>query len=293
MPVDHTAQTTHSVKVSNLAATTSKETLEHFFSFCGKIASIEGPSNGSAEVNFVKESAAKTALMLTGGTLDGSVIEVKSDEVEAPKAAHAQPPIAAAGTSDSHDEIEQEDKPRSAIVAEYLAHGYVLSDQAVNRAIEADKSYGITERFLRFFNPLKDRVTTAASPHVERAQQKFAEVDQKQGLSLKAQAGWIVGRKYYSAALASPFGAKVHQFYTSAQKNALDIHEEAKRIAEAKKREAGGATGASTVPTTGTATSTTLPHDAPLPSQGTVEGTEASGAALNKPLESSAAPLKG
>jgi hypothetical protein len=153
--------------------------------------------------------------------------------------------------------------------------------------------YGITERFLRFFNPLKDRVTTAASPHVERAQQKFAEVDQKQGLSLKAQAGLIVGRKYYSAALASPFGAKVHQFYTSAQKNALDIHEEAKRIAEAKKKEAGGASAASTVPTTGTATSTTQPHDAPLPSQGTVEGTEASRASLEKPLESSAAPLKG
>jgi hypothetical protein len=51
--------------------------------------------------------------MLTGGTLDGSVIEVQSDEVEAPKAAHAQPPAATTGTTDSHDEIEQEGERES------------------------------------------------------------------------------------------------------------------------------------------------------------------------------------
>lgn len=42
-PVDHHAQTTHAVKVSNLAATTSKETLEHFFSWVAALLSPCGP----------------------------------------------------------------------------------------------------------------------------------------------------------------------------------------------------------------------------------------------------------
>lgn len=64
------------------------------------------------------------------------------------------------------------DKPRSAIIAEYLAHGYVLSDAALERAIKMDQQYGISTRFLSFFNPLASKVSTAAQPHVDRATTK-------------------------------------------------------------------------------------------------------------------------
>ena len=43
-----------SVTVSSLAPTTSSQTLEHFFSFCGKLSSIDGPTAGKATIHFAK-----------------------------------------------------------------------------------------------------------------------------------------------------------------------------------------------------------------------------------------------
>lgn len=265
-----------------------------FFSFCGKIDHIDQEGD-VAKVHFVKPSAAKTALMLDGGSLEGATLKVTSDDVEAPAAASASPTTA---THKDGEEIEQEgkhwqqypdllvysdadhqpplpilfrpppppatppsahaDKPRSAIAAEYLAHGYILSDTAIQRAIEADQKYGISSRFLSFFNPLAEKVTTAAQPHVDRATTKAKEVDEKQGLSLKAQAGLTIGSKYYQAALASPFGSKVKAFYSSTAKEAQHIHEEALRIKEAKK---GKQAGGETVAASGQAGSGTAPAE--------------------------------
>lgn len=75
--------------------------------------------------------------MLNGGTLDGSTISVTSQDVTASSAASAKAPEV--HTDKDGHEVEQEDKPHSAIAAEYLAHGYVLTDAAIERAIAADK----------------------------------------------------------------------------------------------------------------------------------------------------------
>lgn len=155
--------------------------------------------------------------------------------------------------------------------------------------------YGISQRFLSFFNPLRERVGTQAAPTIQRAETKARELDEKHGLSLKAHAGWIIGEKYYFAALNSAIGQKVNSFYTTVAKEIQDIRDEAKRIAENKKSlhahhdHDSDATASSSVPTTGTATSTSLGTDAPLPSQGTYGEVDKN---LNAPLESSAAPLK-
>ena len=47
--------------------------------------------------------------------------------------------------------------------------------------------------------------------------------------------------QYYAKALSSPFGQKVKAFYTTTSKQVLDIHEEARRIAEAHKQSSSGA----------------------------------------------------
>ena len=49
--------------------------------------------------------------------------------------------------------------------------------------------YGISAKFLSYFTPLAAKVQGAAQPHVDRAATKLHEVDDKQGLSLKASAG--------------------------------------------------------------------------------------------------------
>ncbi|GAA5862288.1 hypothetical protein JCM8547_007589 [Rhodosporidiobolus lusitaniae] len=271
------------VRVSGLSTATTEAHLTSFFSFCGKIVSI-AQEGDSAEIVFAKPSAAKTALFLDGGHLDGNEIKVTSDDVETPSIANAKPVDAPTHAEKEGHDIEQEDKPHSAKLAEYLAHGYTIGDQAISKAIEADKSYGISQRFLSFFNLAKEK----AQPHVDRVAAKAAEVDEKQGLTLKGKAAMIIGSKYYNAALASPVGSKVYSFYTTAAKNVTDVHEEALRI-KASRSDAPSSPSGPVNPASGS-TSTSLPHDAPLPSTGTVASTDA---ASEKPLESTAAPLKG
>ncbi|KAL6300109.1 hypothetical protein BKA93DRAFT_752959 [Sparassis latifolia] len=235
---------THAVQVSNISPATTKEHLEDFFSFCGRIASIEyTESSNIATIHFEKPSAAKTALMLNGGTLDNSHLTVTS-EVE-----HVDEKVT------THDgKYEQSDKPRAGIAAEYLARGYTLSDQILQRAIEIDRQQGISSRFLSYIQSLDAKLgARALGPEqtisgkvqetLAHATQQARAVDEQKGIT--KQAG-----DYYARALAMPLGQKVKEFYTTTSKQIYDIHEEARRIADTHKAaEVGAPTAASTGPT--------------------------------------------
>lgn len=253
------AATTHTVHVGNLAETTTEKNLSDFFTFCGKISSINfDAATKTAIIHFENPSAAKTALMLNGGTLDGSAIAVTS-EVEHEDILHGH---------EHHDEttpIQQSDKPRTAIAAEYLAKGYTLSDQVLQKAIEMDQKQGISQRFLNYFRSLDSTIgktlfgskepveptTTEKGKGVAgetsqagatanlgrhptvsgKAQETVAGIREK-AVSMNEQGGYTAtANNYYTKAIQSPFGQKVYAFYTSTSKQVLDIHEEAKRIA--------------------------------------------------------------
>ncbi|KAL7419237.1 hypothetical protein Q5752_006074 [Cryptotrichosporon argae] len=245
--------TGYSIHVSGLAPETSEDKLNDFFSFCGKLVSVK-KAGSEADITFEKLSAMRTALMLNGGTLDGAHLNVSSTSPEAepksvlPTGATGATPI---GASDS---FTQEDKPKAAIVAEYLAHGYVLGDHIIQKAIDLDHKQGISSRFLGFVSTIDQKVgekvvgenqtvSGKAAEHAATLVAKTREVDQSRGVSAKFH-------EYYSKALGTPVGQKVSSFYTQTQKQVLDVHEEAKRIA-AEKKAAGGTPTAST-PTTAT-----------------------------------------
>ncbi|KIJ54793.1 hypothetical protein M422DRAFT_24683 [Sphaerobolus stellatus SS14] len=240
----------YSVKVANLNPTTAKENLSDFFSFCGKITSIDhDAASKTATINFEKSSAAKTALMLNGGTLDGNHLEVTSDNVAAESAEHHEEHADGA-------HFDQSDKPKAGIAAEYLAKGYTLSDNILQRAIELDAQQGISARFLSYMRSIdttlgskvvgpEQTISGKVQQTLTDAQSKAKDVDQQKGITETAQS-------YYTKALQHPFGKKVFEFYTSTTKQIQDIHEEAKRIAEHQK----GATGTTATPPTATATAT-------------------------------------
>ncbi|KAG8959129.1 hypothetical protein FRC03_008420 [Tulasnella sp. 419] len=240
---------TYAVQVSNIAPTTTREHLHDFFTFCGKIDTIELKEEGdskhqSATIYFEKGSAARTALMLNGGTLDGSNLTVTSTEL------HPDGEPAGEGSGEHH--IGQEDKPRSGIVAEYLAKGYVLSDSILHRAIEMDKKQGISTRFLAYIRNLDAQLgkKVAGQPEEgtlsEKVQSRAKTLDEQHGVTTKATS-------YYERALSSPLGQRVFAFYSTTSKQVLDIHEEARRIAEQQK--AGASTTSPTSPTTAAAES--------------------------------------
>ncbi|KAI9462953.1 hypothetical protein HD554DRAFT_1424278 [Boletus coccyginus] len=217
------------VDVSGFSPSTSEAELHDFFSFCGKIKSIELKDDRKiAVVTFEKHSAAHTALMLNGGHLGGNTLTVTSD-VE-----HADHHDA----EEQHPHIEQSDKPRAGIAAEYLAKGYKLQDHILQRAIEIDNKQGISKRFLAFMSDLdksagqralgpQQTVSGKVQSTLKEAHTRAKSVDEKKGYSKIAQ-------EYYAKALASSFGKSVLSFYTSTSKQVRDIHEEALRIKEIK-----------------------------------------------------------
>ncbi|KAH6707794.1 hypothetical protein BKA61DRAFT_635440 [Leptodontidium sp. MPI-SDFR-AT-0119] len=203
------------VHVKNISSATSEKEIKDFFSFCGKISTIDVTKSGetqSATVTFEKETAAKTALLLDHTQLGSTQVQVSS----------------ASGSNDddgSHftqnterdsDEITQEEKPRARIAAEYIAHGYVLGDQAIQKAIDLDTKHGVSTRFLSTLTSLDQKY---------HATDKAKSVDQSYGVTTKANSLLTGLTSYFEKAAGS--------------KQVQDIHAEARRLADLKKQDSG------------------------------------------------------
>ncbi|KAF8246132.1 hypothetical protein K440DRAFT_632604 [Wilcoxina mikolae CBS 423.85] len=215
------------VDVSNISPEATEGELTNFFSFCGKITSLSyNVDANSATITFERDSAARTALLLHGTPLHETSISVSS----------ASPPSEPSPTTPdpSSSDLRQEDKPISAIFAEYLASGYKIGDSALQKAIELDQKHQLTSRFATYLNNILSTLDskTGASERAKAADQTFHLSEKAQGLA-----------RYFEKALESPAGQKVRAFYQSGEKQVLDIHNEAKRLAGLKKEFGDSADG--------------------------------------------------
>ncbi|KAI6027559.1 hypothetical protein BKA83DRAFT_675565 [Pisolithus microcarpus] len=228
------------VKVTGIAKDTSKSTL-HDFLRCAE------DQHKSAIVTFERPSAAKTALMLDGSNLNGATLHVSSDAEHADEAELHEHP------SPVHH-IEQSDKPRAGIAAEYLAKGYQLSDHVLRRAIEIDNKQGISKKFLSYINGLdssmgqralgpEQTISGKVQSTFNQARERAMSINEQKGISKTAH-------EYYSKALASPVGQKVLSFYTNTSKQVFDIHEEARRIEPSSTAPPTEGSGVQSEPTT-------------------------------------------
>ncbi|CEJ59266.1 protein vip1 [Penicillium brasilianum] len=218
------------VHVSGISHSTSEKEVRDFFSFCGKIThlsitpvSSEPDAPKSASVTFEKEAAAKTALLL-----DQTQLGTSSVHVEAAQSIDNLAGASATGAStekEDENDIAQEDKPRSRIVAEYLAHGYVVSDGAIQKAIALDQKHGFSAKF-----------TSALSNFDKKfnATEKARGIDESYKISDKAASGWRGLHSYFEKALEHPSGQKLRDFYAQTDKQVRDIHNEARRLADLK-----------------------------------------------------------
>lgn len=197
--------------------------------YSGKVTNISVTSNAenkSATVTFEKETAMKTALLLNNTQLGSSTITVASQTADS-------------GDSDEHhdadhrdaDELTQEMKPRARILAEYLAHGYVIGDAAIERAIELDNKHQVTNKFVTTLQNLDEKY---------HATDRAKATDQSYGISTKGK-NFLTGLgSYFEKASTTPTGKKLVNFYTAGSKQVQDIHTEALRLAELKKEAHGG-----------------------------------------------------
>ncbi|QDS75745.1 hypothetical protein FKW77_008469 [Venturia effusa] len=231
------------VNVKGISASTPEKEIRDFFSFCGKIASLELHPDGtqgangtqSATVTFEKETAAKTALLLDNTQLGPSQVQVTS----ASSTGTTSSGTAKAGENDgsADSDVAQEDKPRSRIFAEYLAHGYVISDKVIERGLALDQQHGISARFTNALKNFDEKY---------KATDKTKNIDQQYAISAKANNAWAGLNSYFEKAASTPTGQKLRDFYVSTSKQVLDVHNEARHLANLKSSTpAAGASGSS------------------------------------------------
>lgn len=220
------------VHVEGISTKTSEDEIKSFFSFCGKIQSISvTPTDSetqSASVTFEKAAAAKTALLLDNTQLGSRSVQVSSSKSIDELAGDQSVPAEKAKDGD-HD-IEQEEKPRGRIVAEYLAQGYAISDKVIEKALAIDQQNGVSSRFTQALQNFDSRF---------HASEKAQAVDTKLGVSDKIVAGWRGLYSYFDKASETPTGQKLRQFYDTGNKTVVDVHNEARHLADLKKKSGG------------------------------------------------------
>ncbi|KAK5169753.1 Protein vip1 [Saxophila tyrrhenica] len=214
------------VHVKNIAGSTSEKEVRDFFSFCGKIQTLsvtpdsnEPDASQSASVTFEKETAAKTALLLDNTQLGPAQVSVSSasslSDIAGDKTTSAE-------DAEKGENIAQEDKPRSRIVAEYLAHGYVISDKAIERALALDQQHGMSNRFMSALKNFDSNY---------KVSERSAQMDQRYGASTRVQQAWGGLNSYFEKAANTPTGQRLRGFYEQGSKQVLDVHNEARHLA--------------------------------------------------------------
>ncbi len=230
------------VHVENISAHTKEKEVRDFFSFCGKIKSISvtptsdaADASQSATVTFDKETAAKTALLLDNTQLGPAQVHVTSGKSIDDLAGTAP----ASESKDEHGDVTQEDKPRARILAEYLANGYTIGDKAIERAIALDQQHGISARFTQALQQFDAKY---------KATEKAQAVDSKYNITDKAASAWQGLHSYFEKAMGTPTGQKLRSFYETGNKQVVDVHNEARHLADLKGGKEGS--GMKTVPGT-------------------------------------------
>lgn len=168
----------------------------------------------------------KTALLLNNTQLGPNHIAVTSPSGATSDGSSSSP----SGERES-DDITQEEKPRTRILAEYLAHGYVVGDAAIEHAIDLDTKHGVSTRFLSTIENLDKKY---------HATDRAKTADESYGISNRANHFFTGLNSYFEKATATNTGRKIVKFYTEGSRQVQDIHAEARRLADIKKEQHGG-----------------------------------------------------
>jgi len=228
------------IHVSNISAAASEKTVKDFFLFCGKILEFELQKEGDRQVALVlfeKESAAKTACMLTNAMIVDSTITVKPYFEEA---------------AEAEDHSAQENKPKVTILAEILAAGYTLGDSIIQKGLEVDTKYGLLDKIQAYVEAAKNQAKTLDEKYHVTA--KASEIDNKYHVQDRVNAAVGQGIDYSNQALQTAPGQKVAVVATQVKEQIAAVHCEARRLADEKKAKAAQAS---------TSTSTAAADDKP------------------------------
>ncbi|KAI8644535.1 hypothetical protein BD408DRAFT_413236 [Parasitella parasitica] len=217
------------VLVKNIALESTEQTVKEFFLFCGKIKEFElkvdedDEKHQVALIHFERESAAKTAALLSNALVDESHI-IATPYFDIP----AKEESSEGQESESNEKDAQENKPKSRIAAEILANGYMLQDHVVAKGLEYDNKYNLSGRWTGFLNTLQSNVKQIDEKY--RIWDKAVDLDQKYKINETVQNVAQTAQNKAQAALQTPTGQKVQDIATQTLNRIAAVHYEAKKI---------------------------------------------------------------
>lgn len=236
------------IVVTNISAQATEKIVRDFFLFCGKIKSFEMQKSDTddtktALVLFERDSAAKTACVLSNALIVDSQITVKQyfDVPSVPASPTAAESASATGSQQDvrgAEPLRQEEKPKASVVSEILAAGYGISEQIIERAKDLDTKYQVTGRFQTALNQAKGAALAIDEKYKihENIQSTAKSLDTKFHVSEKAQMVEQTAKSLAEQALATPTGQRVASVVTQAQTKVQQVHGEARHIADEKKQ---------------------------------------------------------
>ncbi|KAK4516042.1 uncharacterized protein ATC70_011003 [Mucor velutinosus] len=264
------------VLVKNISLETQEATIKDFFSFCGIIAAFEMKKDFQDEkhqialIMFEKDSAAKTATLLSQAVVDDSPIEVEPYFKQVLTAENITTPVVS-NAQQQQQQQPQESKSVSHVMAELLASGYVLTESVVNKGAEFDEKHGVSTRVNGYLTKMGLSLTQLnqkfhSSSTLKEKSVPVAAVPADNAVDSSATAAntttnTTTTTTTTTTTAASPASSrmqnlmnsraslKVQGFASRVAGKVSTVHEEAKRIAAEKKRDAA-ATATSTTPTT-------------------------------------------
>ncbi|KAL0138992.1 hypothetical protein V8B55DRAFT_1519815 [Mucor lusitanicus] len=250
------------VLVKNISLETQEATIKDFFSFCGIITAFEmkrdtqGEKHQIALIMFEKDSAAKTATLLSQAVVDDSPIQVEPFFKQVPTAENITTPVArdAQQQQQQQQQQSQESKSVSHVMAELLASGYILTESVVNKGAEFDEKHGVSTRVNGYLTKMGLGMT--------QLNQKFHSSSnlKEKSVPVAVAAVPVDASTTTATTAASPAPSrmqnlmnsraslKVQGFASRMAGKVSTVHEEAKRIAAEKKRDAAAPTTTDVTP---------------------------------------------
>lgn len=225
------------VHVTHIAPGATDDKIKEFFLFCGKINEFEVISgkngNKQALILFEKESAAKTATMLSNAVITDQQIGVQyyfKDQY----GTEENNQLAEAGDD---SELGQEEKAKSSIVAELLYHGFALSERVINAAQVFDRQYGVSDRARTYYEQALAELGKLDEKYKAREMVITRVNSLNETYSITDTIYYAAGRAQTVALLAleSPPGQRATELLTQAKTRAIETVNESRKIADARK----------------------------------------------------------
>jgi len=199
-------QDSRAVSVTNISPNANEKTVSDFFSFCGKITKLylkkdEGTDTSSAVVQFETDSAAKTALLLTNALIIDRPITVlpysSGPSDTAPVNISSTNEVPQSQITQRTFPVADDQRSKTSVVASLLAAGYVLTNDAFEKAKEVDEKHSISLQAKVALEQVKVKaheidvqlgISEKASTLQKQATEKVKQIDEQLHISEKATA---------------------------------------------------------------------------------------------------------